>query len=156
MSDSIPWRVLRYLYAAYYLLVGVYLALSLAGVIPSPHPKVSGASAAFQGALGKTGFMFPLLAFTYITAACALFLHRTSPWAWCSLRRLRSLSSSPTHFSTPLGFLAQSMRWFWLRWLGTSGARIGPCFPIQPGCKPRTGPNYSFRRTLIRYAASRR
>ena len=79
MSDSIPWRVLRYLYAAYYLLVGVYLALSLAGVIPSPHPKVSGASAAFQGALGKTGFMFPLLAFTYIAAACALFLHRTSP-----------------------------------------------------------------------------
>lgn len=79
MGDSIPWRVLRYLYAAYYLFVGVYLALSLTGAIPAPHPKISGASAAFQDALGKTGFMFPLLAFTYITSACALCFHRTSP-----------------------------------------------------------------------------
>lgn len=79
MSDSIPWRILRYLYAAYYLLVGVYLALSLAGIVPLPHPKVSDASAAFQGALGKTGFMFPLLAFTYIASACALCFHRTAP-----------------------------------------------------------------------------
>jgi hypothetical protein len=79
VSDSIPWRILRYLFAAYYLLVGIYLALSLAGVIAAPHPKVSAASAAFQGALGKTGFMFPLLAFTYVAAACALFSVRTAP-----------------------------------------------------------------------------
>ena len=79
MRDSIPWRILRYLYAAYYLLVGVYLTLSLAGIIPPPHPKTSDASAAFQGALGKTGFMFPLLAFTYVASACALFFHRTAP-----------------------------------------------------------------------------
>lgn len=79
MTDSIPWRSLRYLYAAYYLLVGIYLALSLAGVIPPPHPKISSASAAFQGALAKTGFMFPLLAFTYIVSACALCAHRTAP-----------------------------------------------------------------------------
>lgn len=79
MDDSIPWRILRYLYAAYYLFIGVYLALSLAGVIAPPHPKVSEASAAFQAALGKTGFMFPLLAFTYIASACALFFHRTAP-----------------------------------------------------------------------------
>lgn len=79
MDESIPWRVLRYLYAAYYLFVGVYLALSLAGVIAPMHPKVSDASAAFQNALGQTGFMFPLLAFTYIASACALCFHRTAP-----------------------------------------------------------------------------
>lgn len=79
MVDSIPWRVLRYLFAAYYLFIGVYLALALAGAIPLPHPKVSGPSAAFQGALGKTGFMFPLLAFTYIASACALCFYRTAP-----------------------------------------------------------------------------
>ncbi|MFT3898025.1 MAG: hypothetical protein QM719_10100 [Thermomonas sp.] len=79
MSDSIPWRILRYLFAAYYLLVGVYLALSLAGVVPAPHPKVSAASAAFQEALGNTGFMFPLLAFTYVASACMLFFYRTAP-----------------------------------------------------------------------------
>lgn len=79
MADPVPWRVLRYLYAAYYLMVGVYLALSLAGIVAPPHPKVSEASAAFQGALGKTGFMFPLLALTYVGAACALCFHRTAP-----------------------------------------------------------------------------
>jgi len=79
VSDSIAWRIVRYLFAAYYLLVGVYLALSLAGVVPAPHPKVADASAAFQAALGKTGFMFPLLAFTYVASACALFFHRTAP-----------------------------------------------------------------------------
>ncbi|MBN8736962.1 MAG: hypothetical protein J0H27_11925 [Xanthomonadales bacterium] len=79
MGDSIPWRIVRYLYAAYYLFIGVYLALSLAGIIAPPHPRVSVESAAFQGALGKTGFMFPLLAFTYIASACALFFHRTAP-----------------------------------------------------------------------------
>lgn len=79
MGNSIPWRVLRYLYAAYYLFVGIYLALSLAGIIAPLHPKVSDASAAFQNALGKTGFMFPLLAFTYIASACALCFHRTAP-----------------------------------------------------------------------------
>ena len=79
MGDSIPWRVLRYLFAAYYLLIGVYLALALAGVVPLPHPKVSGPSAEFQAALGKTGFVFPLLALTYVASACALFVHRTAP-----------------------------------------------------------------------------
>ena len=79
MSDSIPWRILRYLFAAYYLLVGVYLTLSLMGVVSPPHPKVSDASAAFQAALGKTGFMFPLLAFTYVASACALIFQRTAP-----------------------------------------------------------------------------
>jgi hypothetical protein len=79
VSDSISWRILRYLFAAYYLLVGVYLALSLMGIVSPLHPKVSDASAAFQAALGKTGFMFPLLAFTYVASACALFFHRTAP-----------------------------------------------------------------------------
>ncbi len=79
MTRSIAWRVLRYLYAAYYLIVGVYVALSLAGLIPAPQPKVSAASAAFQEALARTGFMLPVLAFTYVVAACALFVERTAP-----------------------------------------------------------------------------
>lgn len=79
MTDPIPWRILRYLYAAYYLFIGAFVALSLAGVLPAPHPRISDASAAFQGALAKTGFMFPLLAFTYVASACALFFHRTAP-----------------------------------------------------------------------------
>lgn len=79
MADSIPWRVLRYLYAAYYLFIGVVLSLSVVGVIPPLHPRPGTESAAFQAALGRTGFMFPLLAITYIASACALLLHRTAP-----------------------------------------------------------------------------
>lgn len=77
--DPILWRVLRYLYAAYYLFVGILLVLSLIGAIAPPQLKISEASAAFQAALGKTGFMFPLLAFIYIASACALCFHRTAP-----------------------------------------------------------------------------
>jgi hypothetical protein len=29
--------------------------------------------------MAETGFMFPLLSFTYIASACALFFHRTAP-----------------------------------------------------------------------------
>lgn len=79
VGDSMAWRIPRYLFAAYYLLVGVYLALSLAGIVAPSHPRTSGASAAFQAALGETGFMFPLLAFTYVASACALFFRRTAP-----------------------------------------------------------------------------
>lgn len=79
MTDPVAWRVLRYLYAAYYLFIGLYLALSLAGVVPAPRPEISDASAAFQHALGQTGFMFPLLAFTYVASACTLGFYRTAP-----------------------------------------------------------------------------
>jgi len=79
VADPIPWRVLRYIFAAYYLLVGTVLALSLVGIIAPLHPRPGTASAEFQSALAKTGFMFPLLAFTYMASACALFFHRTTP-----------------------------------------------------------------------------
>ncbi len=79
MATSIAWRVIRYLYAAYYLYFGVVLALSLLGAVHLPHPKISPASAAFQTALAKTGFVFPALAVTYIASACALAIDRTAP-----------------------------------------------------------------------------
>jgi len=79
LADSIPWRVLRCLYAAYYIFVGVYLALSLFGVLPPLNPKLGSASAAFQNALARTGFIFPLLAVTYIASGSALSFYRTAP-----------------------------------------------------------------------------
>jgi hypothetical protein len=79
MIGSILWRILRYLYAAYYLYVGIFLALSLIGLVSMPPLKISAQSAAFQEALSKTGFMDPALAVTYIIAAAALCLERTTP-----------------------------------------------------------------------------
>jgi hypothetical protein len=74
MIGSILWRILRYLYAAYYLYVGIFLALSLIGLVSMPPLKISAQSAAFQEALSQTGFMDPALAVTYIIAAAALLI----------------------------------------------------------------------------------
>lgn len=79
MASSMVWRLLRYVFAAFYLLVGSYVLLSLAGFVPAPQPKVSSESAAFQAALWQTGFMLPLLGFTYVAGACALFVERAAP-----------------------------------------------------------------------------
>lgn len=79
MAQSIFWRILRYVFAAYYLYVGVYLALSLMGVVAPPHLKLSSASASFQQALAKTGFVDPALAVTYVVSAGALCFERTAP-----------------------------------------------------------------------------
>lgn len=79
MHSSMAWRLLRYVFAAYYLLVGGYVLLSLAGFVPAPQPKVSDASAAFQAALWQTGFMLPLLGLVYVAGACALFVERSTP-----------------------------------------------------------------------------
>ena len=79
MNDPIVWRVIRYLFAAYYLYVGIYVALWLVGVVPPMHLKMSAASAAFQGALAKTGFVLPALAGTYTASAITLCFYRTAP-----------------------------------------------------------------------------
>jgi len=108
MAPSIFWRILRYVFAAYYLYVGAYLALSLMGVVPALHLKLSNASASFQHALAETGFVDPALAATYVVSAIALCFDRTAPlgvvllapimviifltdtlldsaWVWCTL-----------------------------------------------------------------------
>ena len=79
MAPSIFWRILRYVFAAYYLYVGVYLALSLTGVLPPLHLKLSSASASFQHALAETGFVRSVLAATYVVSAGALCFDRTAP-----------------------------------------------------------------------------
>lgn len=41
-----------------------------------PMPPMEGAPAAFMGALGKAGYMFPLIAFTEIFAGALLLLNK--------------------------------------------------------------------------------
>ena len=79
MAPSIFWGILRYVFAAYYLYVGVYLPLSLTGVLPPPHLKLSNASASFQQALAETGFVGSVLAATYVVSAGALCFDHTAP-----------------------------------------------------------------------------
>jgi hypothetical protein len=142
VSDSIPWRIVRYLFAAYYWLVGVYLALSLAGIVPTPHPKVSEASAAFQAALGKTGFMFPLLAFTYLAAACALCFQRTAPLGLLLLAPVAvvifftdTLLDSAWLFGTLNALALAALAWHFR-------AAYRPLFSYRSVRKPPIGPDH--------------
>ena len=141
VGDSIPWRVLRHLYAASYLFVGTYFALSLAGVIAPLHLKVSGASAAFHDALGKTGFSSPCSRSptSHRLVRCVSFAPRLLVWYF--LHRLRSSSSLPTRFSIQPGFSAHSVPLSWQHWLGTFGLRFARCFLTRARCKLSIGPD---------------
>lgn len=72
-------RILRWLYASFYLLIGIQTALALLGIIPAPEFDMSPRNAAFQEALGETGFIVPIMALVYISAGGLMFSQRTAP-----------------------------------------------------------------------------
>lgn len=81
MKDPIVWRLIRWLYGAYFVYLGVSSVLELIGVLPEPHwdRYMSAASGAFLTALEKTGFVIPLLIFTWVASGLALMFYRTAP-----------------------------------------------------------------------------
>ncbi len=79
MKDPIGWRLIRWLYAAFYLVSGVRIALAALGLAPPPDIQSSPESSAFQLALAKTGFVMPLLSVTCIAAGACLLFYRTAP-----------------------------------------------------------------------------
>jgi hypothetical protein len=79
MKDPVVWRVIRWLYGAYFVFLGVSAALQLIGVLPEPHWDVSPASAAFMTAMDRTGFLTRLLAFVFAASGLAFLVYRTAP-----------------------------------------------------------------------------
>ncbi len=79
MKDPIGWRVLRWLYGAYFMFEGVWSGLQIAGVMPEANWSMSRASAAFMTAMDNTVYFFPLLALTFFASGLALMFHRTAP-----------------------------------------------------------------------------
>jgi hypothetical protein len=73
------WRLLRWLYAAYFMYVGFIVLGKLlrGGVIHIHEPNA--AAQAFSDALGASGFMHPTLAVCYLGGGAALLFHRTAP-----------------------------------------------------------------------------
>ncbi len=73
------WRLLRWLYAAYFMYVG-YAVLRglLRGAVMHIH-QPNAAAQAFSDALEASGFMHPLLAACYLGGGLALLFHRTAP-----------------------------------------------------------------------------
>ena len=72
--------ILRWLYAAFYLLVGIQTTLALLGVIPAPDFDLSPRNAGFQAALGETGFIVPIMALVFMASGILMFFKRTSPF----------------------------------------------------------------------------
>jgi hypothetical protein len=81
MKEPIVWRLIRWLYGAYFICLGVSSGLELIGVLPDPHwdRYMSAASADFLTAMENTGFMLPLLVFTWTASGLALMFFRTAP-----------------------------------------------------------------------------
>lgn len=73
------WKVLRWLFGGYYLLVGLLFGLMMLGFLPPTKLTISPRSAAFQEALRATGFVMPMLIGTYLVGGAALLRLRTSP-----------------------------------------------------------------------------
>ncbi|MCE7950059.1 MAG: hypothetical protein DYH18_03020 [Xanthomonadales bacterium PRO7] len=73
------WRLLRWLYAAYFMYVGyIVLGKLLHGAAIHMHQPNSTAQA-FSDALEASGFMYPTLAACYLVGGLALLFQRTAP-----------------------------------------------------------------------------
>lgn len=79
MKEPIAWRWLRWVYAAFYIIIGLQAALSLLGFLPKPDFNLSPENTAFQEALAKTGFIVPIMSLAYMVAGTALLFCRTAP-----------------------------------------------------------------------------
>jgi hypothetical protein len=81
MNEPIVWRLIRWLYGAYFVFLGVSSGLEMIGVLPEPHwdQYMSAASGAFLAALEKTGFVVPLLIVTWVASGLAFMSYRTAP-----------------------------------------------------------------------------
>jgi hypothetical protein len=76
---KVTLKLVRYLFAAFYVLIGIQTALALLGVIPAPEFEMSPRNAAFQAALGDTGFIVPLMALCFTAGGVLMFFDRTTP-----------------------------------------------------------------------------
>ena len=78
-SGRLAWDVLRWLYGLFFLLTGVWIILSVSTGFTSPPPQPNARAAAFMQALSATGFIDPLLAFSFILGGGALLSRQTVP-----------------------------------------------------------------------------
>ncbi len=76
---KIALKLVRFLFAAFYVLIGIQTALALLGIIPAPEFEMSPRNAAFQAALGETGFIVPLMALCFTAGGVLMFFDRTTP-----------------------------------------------------------------------------
>jgi len=81
LQDPIVWRLIRWVYGAYFIFLGGSSLLELFGILPETHwdKYMSAASITFLAAMEDTGFLVPLLVLNWIASGLALMFYRTAP-----------------------------------------------------------------------------
>ena len=81
MKDPIGWRLLRWSYGGYFILLGVATELEMLGLLQEPHwdRSMSAGSAAFLEAMLNTGYLIPLIGLVWTASGVALLFQRTAP-----------------------------------------------------------------------------
>jgi hypothetical protein len=73
------WRLARYGYSCYFMLVGIAVLLRQAGVISLPKLEPAPGAVAFLDAMVATGYVVELLSITFIIGAVSMLRHRSAP-----------------------------------------------------------------------------
>ena len=69
----------RWLYALFYIMIGIQALAVLAGVTAMPDYGLSPENAAFQNALNQTGFITPIMGLSYVISGSLMLFSRTAP-----------------------------------------------------------------------------
>jgi hypothetical protein len=73
------WAVFRAIYALFFFVTGIWIWLHILTGRFAPPAQPTQQAAAFMSAFSATGFMEPLLGFTYLIGGGALLARRTAP-----------------------------------------------------------------------------
>jgi hypothetical protein len=71
--------IIRWLYSAFFLLIGAQALLATAGILPASEFPGSPETKAFTNAIFATGFIGPIMSVTYVASGILMLFNRTAP-----------------------------------------------------------------------------
>ena len=71
--------ITRWLYSAFFLLIGAQALLASVGIMPSSEFPGSPETKAFTNAIFATGFIGPIMSVTYVASGILMLFNRTAP-----------------------------------------------------------------------------
>ena len=71
--------IIRWIYAAFFFLIGAQSLLVLAGILPASEFPGSPETKAFTEAIFATGFIGPIMSITYVASGILMLFNRTAP-----------------------------------------------------------------------------
>ena len=72
-------KIVRWIYAAFFFLIGAQALLASAGILPASEFPGSPETKAFTNAIFATGFIGPIMSVTYVASGILMLFNRTAP-----------------------------------------------------------------------------